>query len=425
MMEQPSLTIGIVGSVADGKTTLVQRLTGTSTARFQKEKEGNRTIQLGYANAKIYKCFNCVNQYKSTGSSQGYTIPECDQCEQSLTLVKHVSFLDCPGHEAYINTMVGGIKIMDCAILVIAADAPCPQPQTQEHLAALDIGQIQPVIICQNKIDLLMTKGVESVQQHQQSIKQFVQKSVADQAVIVPVSAALSINIDALLHTIVECFPDPPRDIDVPTRMLCVRSFDINKPGTIINDMCGGVLGGTLINGRAFVGQQVELRPGHMMRDTKTNKLSVKPMITTIVSLKSENTDLTLHACPGGLIGVQTTLNPELTKANSLVGHLIGAVGSLPPVYSHLTLDVRMVISRTEKMKVGENLLITEGAFTTKACLTSIEKHTKKHHSNWTVELEVPLCTEKNQRVAVSRKMDGAYKLCGYGNVSTGSIIYT
>lgn len=94
------------------------------------------TIKLGYANVKIYKC-----------SSPECPRPECYACAPSTTrpgslmcrrlgcdgemrLVRHISFVDCPGHEVLMQTMLNGAAVMDAALLVVAADSPCPAPQT-------------------------------------------------------------------------------------------------------------------------------------------------------------------------------------------------------------------------------------------------------------------------------------------------------
>ena len=92
-------------------------------------------------------------------------------------------------------TMLSGAAIMDGAILVIAADEPCPQPQTREHLAAAEVSGIKNLIIVQNKIDIVDEKrALESYKE----IKNFVKGTVAEKAPIIPISAQRGINIDVL-----------------------------------------------------------------------------------------------------------------------------------------------------------------------------------------------------------------------------------
>lgn len=418
---QPTLVIGLIGAVSDGKSTLVRRLSGTSTARFHKEIEGNRTIKLGYANAKIYKCTQCMRNYESVGSLA--EPPTCSRCDSDMTLVKHVSFLDCPGHDQYMSIMVGGVCVMDAAIFVIGANAPCPMPQTKEHLAAITIAKIKNVIVCQNKIDLL--KSMDEVKCHKQQIDSFLSETTISKAPVLPISAAHAINLDVLLHTIVTQFTEKkPESIPTSVRMMCVRSFDINKPGTFIPEMNGGVLGGTLFCGSLKKGDPLEIRPGKIYKEN--GKVYVKPLMTTVVSMKSETVDLP-QAVPGGLIGIQTTLNPEYTKANALVGHMAGTPGTLPPVYRTLNLSLHTIEDRCKGAKIGETLLVTEGSFSTRAKLTALKPDEKKYIQLWNLMLEVPICTQLNQRIAVSRKVnDGfrlcGFRLCGYGKVMGGEV---
>jgi translation initiation factor 2 subunit 3 len=72
-----------------------------------------------------------------------------------MTLQRHVSFVDCPGHDILMSTMLTGASIMDCALLLVASNIPCPQPQTKEHLVALIIMKLSKVIIVQNKVDII------------------------------------------------------------------------------------------------------------------------------------------------------------------------------------------------------------------------------------------------------------------------------
>merc|ERR1711939_1148378 len=121
--------------------------------------------------------------YRSFGSSQPDVIP----CEEggSWRLVRHVSFVDCPGHDILMATMLNGAAVMDAALLLIDANVPCPQPQTSEHLAAIEIMKLKHMIILQNKIDLIREQVAE---EHHQSILRFVNGTVAGGAPVVPIS---------------------------------------------------------------------------------------------------------------------------------------------------------------------------------------------------------------------------------------------
>ena len=104
---QATINIGTIGHVAHGKSTVVKALSGVQTVRFKNELEKNITIKLGYANAKIYKCddpnFPRPASYISAGSSKEDSFP-CEGSKGHYKLVRHVSFVDCPGHDILMAT---------------------------------------------------------------------------------------------------------------------------------------------------------------------------------------------------------------------------------------------------------------------------------------------------------------------------------
>ena len=125
---------------------------------------------------KIYKCENdacprpgCYRSYRSDKEDN----PPCERpgCGHRMKLVRHVSFVDCPGHDILMATMLNGAAVMDAALLLIAANETCPQPQTSEHLAAVEIMKLEHLIILQNKVDLI--KQPQALE-HQKSITAFV-----------------------------------------------------------------------------------------------------------------------------------------------------------------------------------------------------------------------------------------------------------
>jgi translation initiation factor 2 subunit 3 len=119
------------------------------TIRFKSELVRNITIKLGYANAKIYRSDSEPPVFASHGSSHPDEYPLEDGSGRIMKLVRHVSFVDCPGHDILMATMLNGAAVMDAALLLIAGNEPCPQPQTSEHLAAVEIMQLKNIIILQ------------------------------------------------------------------------------------------------------------------------------------------------------------------------------------------------------------------------------------------------------------------------------------
>jgi len=108
---QATINIGTIGHVAHGKSTVVKAISGVQTVRFKNELIRNITIKLGYANAKIYKCEDGppMGCYRSKGSS---TADEFEEDGKKWSLQRHVSFVDCPGHDILMATMLNGAAVM-------------------------------------------------------------------------------------------------------------------------------------------------------------------------------------------------------------------------------------------------------------------------------------------------------------------------
>jgi translation initiation factor 2 subunit 3 len=114
--------IGTIGHVAHGKTTLVRAISGIQTTKHKIELERNITYNLGYANAKLYKCQKCTapEAYRAYGSEKEDN-PACEnkECDGKMDLIKHISFVDCPGHDILMATMLNGAAVMDAALLLV------------------------------------------------------------------------------------------------------------------------------------------------------------------------------------------------------------------------------------------------------------------------------------------------------------------
>ena len=196
------------------------------------------------------------------------------------------------------STMLSGAAVMDAALLLIAGNETCPQPQTSEHLAAIEIMKLNHIIILQNKVDLMREEGA---QQHYESILKFIRGTVADGSPIIPISAQLKYNIDAINEYLVTKIPVPVRDFSAAPHMIIIRSFDVNKPGAEIDELKGGVAGGSILTGVLKLGDEVEIRPGLVTKDEQ-GKIRCRPIFSRVISLFAEHNDLKF-AVPGGLIG--------------------------------------------------------------------------------------------------------------------------
>ena len=403
--KQPEVNIGTIGHVDHGKTTLVQALTGVWASRHSEELKRGITIKLGYADMPIYRCPKCETPRNFS------TKPVCPNCASEAVFVRAISFVDAPGHEALMATMLSGAAIMDGAILVIAADEPCPQPQTREHLAAAEVIGIKNIIIVQNKIDIVDEKrALKSYEE----IKNFVKGTAAEDAPIIPVSAQRGINVDVLLNAIQEIIPTPKRDETKPPLMHIIRSFDTNKPGTTIEELDGGIIGGTIAQGKFTVGEELEIRPG--ISSEREGKTVYDPLISEIVSLHvGEKTVKEAHC--GGLVGVGTQLDPSYSKADGLTGNIAGKTGLLPPTLTEVTLETHVLeravgtkeLLKVERINLDETLLLHIGAAVNLGKVVSLKSNVMK------IKLNRPICAQPGSRVAISRKITARWRLIGYG----------
>jgi translation initiation factor 2 subunit 3 len=405
----PEVNIGMIGHVDHGKTTLTQRLTGKWTDEHSEELKRGISIRLGYADAAFYKCLSCDDP--ACYSTQKI----CPNCKGKTELLRVVSFVDAPGHETLMATMLSGAALMDGAVLVIAANEVCPQPQTREHLMALEIIGAKRIIIVQNKIDLVSEE--DAVTNYEQIVK-FVKGTCAEGAPIIPVSAHHDINIDMLIKTMEEYIPTPKRDREKPPLMHIARSFDVNKPGTKLSELKGGVVGGSLLQGTLKTGEKIEIAPGRK-REVE-GKPTLEPIFTTAHSLITGGT-VTNIALPGGLIAIGTELDPTMVKSDSLAGKLVGRPGQLPPVLDSFDLSMCLLKravgtvdeKNVEPLKTNEPLMLTVGTATTVGIISELRP-------DWIrVKLKLPVCADQGQRIAVSRRIEGKWHLIGYGEIKS------
>ncbi len=400
---QPEVNIGLVGHVDHGKTTLTERLSGKWTDTHSEEIKRGITIRLGYADVSIRKCPKCGK----------YTVKEkCEECgDEKSVPVRNISLIDAPGHESLMATMLSGATIVDGALLLVAANEICPQPQTREHLMALQITGIKNVVIIQNKIDLV---SEQDAMKNYEEIKAFLKGTDYENSPVIPISAQHGINIDAVLDAIESTIKTPQRDLKSPPQMLVARSFDINKPGTLPSKMVGGVIGGALVKGQLNVGDEIEIRPGRKIE--KEGKTSWLPLHSKILSIKTGGTDVQ-EAGPGGSIAIMTGLDPSVVKSDQLVGASVGKKNQLPPVWEALVLETHLlerVVGAKEDVvvdpiKISEPLMLNVNSAATVGIVTSITKN------QFNCRLKLPVCANEGERVAISRRVGTRFRLIGYG----------
>ncbi len=400
---QPCINIGTSGHVDHGKTTLIEAITGVWTSGHSEELRRGITIKVGYADAAFYKCPNCP-------PPSNYSVqPVCTICNSPSELSRVVSFVDSPGHESLMANMLSGGALMDGAILVIAANEKVPQPQTREHLLALQVLGIKNIVIVQNKVDL--TERENALENYNQ-IQEFVGGSVAEKAPIIPISAQHKINIDVLIEHIEKYIPTPERIHDQKGVMHILRSFDINKPGTPIKNIKGGVLGGALIQGEFDIGDEIEILPG--IYNEKKSKY--EPIFSEIASLAT-GAGLVEKVKPGGLVAIGSKLDPSFIKSDSLIGSVVGKPNSLPSTVDEMAIDINLFdtavgtqdLVKVDPIKTKENLRLNIG--------TAVTIGTVINSRNQRIEIKVkkPICLMPKSRVAISRRISDRWRLIGAG----------
>ena len=430
----------------------MKALSGVQTVRFKTELERNITIKLGYANAKIYQGSRVAPLSAESSdadtaqhvvgplfTSRGSSHPdEFTEQGRLYKLRRHVSFVDCPGHDILMATMLNGAAVMDAAILLVAGNETCPQPQTSEHLAAVEIMRLQHILILQNKVDLVKADAATA---QQEQIRKFVAGTVADSAPILPVSAVLKYNMDCVCEYLVRKIPLPVRDFTSRPRLIVIRSFDVNRPGQDVSALQGGVAGGSILQGVLRVGDEIEVLPGIVNKlsnssggnsshegDSEQNagKIVCTPIYSRIGSLYAEQNDLQF-AVPGGLIGVGTRIDPTLTRADRLVGQVLGLKGQLPAVFSEIEISyylLRRLLgvktsdggkqAKVQKLTKGEILMVNIGSTATGGKVSACKADLAK------IALTQPVCTTEGEKIALSRRVDKHWRLIGWGEIRKG-----
>ncbi len=226
--------IGTAGHVDHGKSTLVAALTGTHPDRLKEEQEREMTIDLGFA---------------------WLTMPDGEE----------IGIVDVPGHRDFIENMLAGVGGIDAALLVIAADEGI-MPQTREHLAILDLLQIQAGIVVLTKIDLIDDSAWLDLVEV--DIRNILRGTVLQNAPILRVSSRTRAGFPELLRTLSLLMQNAPARPNLGRPRLPVdRVFSIAGFGTVVT--------GTLSDGKLATGDEVEILPSGLhgrIRGLQTHK---------------------------------------------------------------------------------------------------------------------------------------------------------
>ena len=379
----PMLNVGTVGHIDHGKTTLLYKLTGKFADTHSEELKRGITIKLGYAESII-----------GDGENKRY-----------------ISFVDAPGHEMLMATMLSGAAMLDVSILVIAANEGI-RPQTREHLVALKAKNVKNIIIVQNKIDLV-TK--EQAIKNYKEIKDFVKGSIAENAPIIPVSAQQNININLIKAELLK-IPVPVRDTQAKPLFLIARSFDINKPGKPILEVSGGVIAGVLKQGILKVGDEIEIKPGSY--EKKANQFVYQTLKTKITSIFRGNHSINV-ATPGGSLAIGTELDNVLTKTDLLSGCVASKAGELPEIVDKIKIKFSLfekVFGTNEELKIeplkpSELIMLSVNTGITVGMIKTIKNNIAEVH------LRIPIVPIKSENIGLARNINNHWRLIGFGEL--------
>jgi translation initiation factor 2 subunit 3 len=386
--KKSEINIGVIGHVDHGKTSITHMLTGKWTDTFEEEIVRGISIYLGYADAIFKYCEKC----------KLYTTEDyCEKCGEPTKISRRVSFVDAPGHEELLTTMLSGAAVMDGALLIIAANEGI-QPQTYEHLMAAKINGVKHIVVIQNKIDLV---SKEDALKNYEEIVNFLSELGYENVPVIPTSAHYKINKEYIIEAIETTIPTPERDLKKPFLMPVIRSFDVNLSGTPGKELRGGVLGGSVIQGKIKVGDSIEISPW-----------MGKPIETEVVSISS-GTDFLEEATPGGLLGIETKIDPALASKSRLKGQLVSIPGFLPEPTNEIEITYekleRKVFKIDKDLKVGDKITVVVGALSREGIIT---------HKGDTLRVKLNAPVVPYGKVAILIR-DQRLWLWGYGEITS------
>ncbi|HLY66113.1 MAG TPA: selenocysteine-specific translation elongation factor [Chloroflexota bacterium] len=335
-------TVGTAGHVDHGKSTLVKALTGIDPDRLPEEKEREMTIDLGFAHL---------------------TLPNG----------QHVSIVDVPGHERFIKNMLAGVGGIDLALLVIAADEGV-MPQTREHLAILDLLQVQHGLVALTKRDLVEPDWLALVSDE---IAETLQGTALENAQILPVSSTSGEGLQELTRAMAELLSQVPerRDLDQP-RLPVDRVFTLAGFGTVVT--------GTLIDGSLRLGEEVEILPQRKR--------------SRVRGLQTHNRKVEL-APPGGRTAVNLA---GLTLEDVRRGNVVARPGQLKPTRA-VDVKLRLIPEALRGLENNDEVDLFAGAAEALARVTLLEgKQLRPGEHGWVrLRLQEPLPLAKGDKFIV------------------------
>jgi translation initiation factor 2 subunit 3 len=383
--KQPLTNLGFFGSVSHGKSSLVYALTGIKTQRHSKELERNISINLGYTEIKLYNKENELS-YKQ--------LPD-------YTLYNKISLVDTPGHKALITTMISGTLVTDYAILVIAMNESIPQSQTINHVNILKHTGVKDILIILNKIDLLSNET--EVNKRLTELKFFIESNqILQNRNIIPISAFKNINVEKIINFLSKTsIKNINEKVNKEFCMNILRSFDINRANVSIDNLQGGVVGGTILQGSISVGDTIIISPGIIDGDTCT------PLITQVKSIFADKTQLQT-AYPGGLISLGLDCDPSFCKQNALIGSTISKT------FKNVINEFIIEITYLKEPSLFQSLTNIIVLYNSKSIKTKIKK---RNNCKLHVHTEFPIVEDYTIKLPILTLLGDTYELFAMGKI--------
>ncbi len=318
------MIVGTAGHIDHGKTTLVRALTGVDTDRLPEEKKRGISIELGYAFLDV---------------------PPADAPGKGAPALQRIGFIDVPGHERLVHTMLAGASGIDLALLLVAADDGV-MPQTREHLAVLSLLGIAHGAVVITKIDRVDVRRVAAVRAEAAAL---VVGSTLAAAPVLAISATTGQGIDALKAWLFDAAAQVARRVDASLgfRLAVDRAFTLAGVGTVAT--------GTAHAGSVKVDDDLLLVPASIP--------------VRVRSLHAQN-EAVSHAgagqrCALGLAGIA---KDDIARGQWLVAPKIASVTQ--------RLDARLVLwhGEAEALRTGALVHLHLGASDTLAAVALLEE---------------------------------------------------
>ena len=342
------MIIGTAGHIDHGKTALVKALTGVDGDRLKEERARGITIDLGFAYLPI----------------EGGEI---------------LGFIDVPGHERLVHTMLAGASGIDFALLVVAADDGI-MPQTLEHLAIIDLLGIRRGIIALTKSDLVSPQRLADVSAQ---IRETIAGTVLEEADVVPVSVSTGRGIDDLREKLAAAATNgSSRSAEGRFRLAVDRVFTLSGIGVVVT--------GTVLSGSVRVEDRVLISPSGLLARVRSLHAQNRPaeigrtgdrcafnLVGDGITKESirrgdvaldpglhaptDRIDARLHLLPSETKPIRQWFPVRLHHASTEVGARVALLGD-DPVRPGATVDVQLVLERPIAAAIPDRYVIRDAS---------------------------------------------------------------